>query len=416
MDSDARSGSRGTGEGQVIVLFALFSLVLVGVLALAVDVGYLLTERREAQNIADAAAIAGAHALWHREGETEAENTAQAYATLNGAGTDTTVISNAEGDHNGGTVTVTVQQPVQKFFLGAIYTGDWEVSSRAVAAVIDIDDSQYALAALDHNPGMYVEGDMTITIHNGSAMSNGDVQRSGSPNIFAVGGAIDAVGAVNPGPSWVAPDGFHSDYPELDDPLVSIPPPPIPGTVITAADIANCMTDPPHDCILKPGYYKDLGQIIIKRTAALLPGPYYFEGTSIFMEGSASRITDNDAGVMLYFAEGSSISTTYFDPANSSGGIHLTAPATSPYTGGLDGMTVWIDNCSEFNARGGGEFYIQGVFYAPCSDVRMHGNPLGDTIDGQVIVGNLTMHGGAEFSVRYHNYFDFPRRGVFLQE
>lgn len=50
-------------RGQTIVLFALGSLVLLGVLGLALDGGYLLAKRRAMQNAADAAALAGASAL-----------------------------------------------------------------------------------------------------------------------------------------------------------------------------------------------------------------------------------------------------------------------------------------------------------------------------------------------------------------
>ncbi len=50
-------------SGQVIVLFALALVVLLGVLALILDGGRVYTERRQAQNAADAAAMAGAAAL-----------------------------------------------------------------------------------------------------------------------------------------------------------------------------------------------------------------------------------------------------------------------------------------------------------------------------------------------------------------
>lgn len=411
-------------EGQVLILFALFGFVLIGAMALALDVGYLLTERRGAQATADAAALAGAHALWQREGLSGADSTARDYAAKNGAGADTEVWPDPSGDHKNGKVVVDIQQPVSKFFVGALYSGNWEVGAHAVAAVHELRDGQYALIALDDAPGMFVEGSINVSITNGSAMSNGNVDRNGTSSIVTTDGSIDAAGTVDPGPSWTAPDGFNSKWPQYDDPLAGLTPPLPPGAPLDPLDhpdMAPCMPGyggSPADCVLVPGYYKDLGQIKVHETATLLPGLYYFENTSIFMEGSGSRLTDNDGGVMLYFANGTSPSTTYFDPANSDGGIHLTAPAVSPpsYPDGLDGMTLWIDNCSEFDARGSGEFYLKGVFYAPCSDVRLHGNPYGDTVDGQVIVGNLTVHGSAEFNIRYHNYVATPRYGVTLIE
>jgi uncharacterized membrane protein len=35
-------------DGQVLVIFALFSMVLIGGLALSIDTGYLMAERRQA--------------------------------------------------------------------------------------------------------------------------------------------------------------------------------------------------------------------------------------------------------------------------------------------------------------------------------------------------------------------------------
>ena len=50
-------------RGQTIVLFALTNIVLLGMLGLALDGGFLLAKRRQMQNAADAAALAGATAL-----------------------------------------------------------------------------------------------------------------------------------------------------------------------------------------------------------------------------------------------------------------------------------------------------------------------------------------------------------------
>lgn len=47
-------------KGQILILFAFFLTAMVGVLALAVDLGVSFTERRAMQNSADAAALAGA--------------------------------------------------------------------------------------------------------------------------------------------------------------------------------------------------------------------------------------------------------------------------------------------------------------------------------------------------------------------
>ena len=50
----------GAARGQVVILFALFSTALLGVLGLATDLGFAFAQRRTVQNAADAGALAGA--------------------------------------------------------------------------------------------------------------------------------------------------------------------------------------------------------------------------------------------------------------------------------------------------------------------------------------------------------------------
>src|SRR5215471_13924036 len=50
-------------DGQALILATLFMTVLLGFLALVVDVGRMSSEKRHLQNAADAAALAGVFAL-----------------------------------------------------------------------------------------------------------------------------------------------------------------------------------------------------------------------------------------------------------------------------------------------------------------------------------------------------------------
>jgi hypothetical protein len=100
------------------------------------------------------------------------------------------------------------------------------------------------------------------------------------------------------------------------------------------------------------------------------------------------------------------------DPKN--GELHLEAPENAPYAGGLAGLAVWIANCSIFDSQGNGEFYVRGLFYAPCSRVTMHGNPYGTAVHGQVIVKDLIVRGTANFIVDYQKVTDTFRNTVVL--
>jgi Flp pilus assembly protein TadG len=64
-------------RGQVLVMFALFLTGLISMLGMATDLGYAFSERRGAQNAADAAALAGTRMLVKKQAAmTEATNAA----------------------------------------------------------------------------------------------------------------------------------------------------------------------------------------------------------------------------------------------------------------------------------------------------------------------------------------------------
>lgn len=69
-------------EGQTLIIFALMLSVLILFIALVVDVGMFMEQRRNAQNVVDASALAGAQEL--PDDKIAAEAFARDYATRNG--------------------------------------------------------------------------------------------------------------------------------------------------------------------------------------------------------------------------------------------------------------------------------------------------------------------------------------------
>ena len=64
-------GNRKRRAGNILVFSVLMMVVMCGVLAFAVDLGYLYTLRTELQRSADAAALAGVAALYQPDGSLE---------------------------------------------------------------------------------------------------------------------------------------------------------------------------------------------------------------------------------------------------------------------------------------------------------------------------------------------------------
>jgi hypothetical protein len=133
---------RKSRSGQAIILFALALPVLLGMLGLAFDVGFLEMMNRRAQTAADASALAGAIDLPYGTMTTSA----QAAAALNGftsAGGAHVTVNNPPlyGPHASSAcgspcnyVEAIVSQPEPTFFLRMVGVGKTEtVSARAVA-------------------------------------------------------------------------------------------------------------------------------------------------------------------------------------------------------------------------------------------------------------------------------------------
>lgn len=383
----------------MLIIFAVASLVLVGFVALSIDTGFLMAERRQTQNAADAAALAGAKALF--DGKTgQITSSGQAYGADNAEVPTGNILVNwppTSGAYAGNDkyVQVTINKDVDKFFVGALYSGEWEVGASAVAG-IEPEVANYALITLDKSksPGIYMNGNTSITLTGDRASAYGSTDVDGNGNLD-VTGSVDSHGSVNGVGS--APDGIRTNMPYIPDPMADVPKPGKPGGTPKTGCSGNCN--------LTPGYYKNQ-TIHCKDVCNFAPGFYYFDNTSVTSQNTKSEMNGN--GVMFFFT-----GSSYFDSKN--GEVNLQAPATTPYPGGVDGVVFWMDTCqSQIDFQGNGDFYIKGIFYAPCSAVTMHGNPGGDSYYGQVIVGTFSVKGTSDFRLNYYSYVDTTRPKIFL--
>lgn len=101
-------------NGQAVLVTVLFLGVLLGAVALTIDVGAWYREQRQAQATADAAALAAAQAL--PADPAQAITLAQRYATANGGGLLAAGIAFRSDDLPNDTVTVKVARTAPSFF------------------------------------------------------------------------------------------------------------------------------------------------------------------------------------------------------------------------------------------------------------------------------------------------------------
>ncbi len=121
-------------SGQALVLAAAAMVVILGMAAMAIDVGMFLQERRDLQNAADAAALAGAPDLPASPGDAVADATAWAEHNGIGAGEleGVTVSTTYVTDD---TVTVQVKRDVPWLFARVLGKGSDTIRADATARV-----------------------------------------------------------------------------------------------------------------------------------------------------------------------------------------------------------------------------------------------------------------------------------------
>lgn len=200
-----------TARGQVVVLFALALSTIILIAALAFDAGQMILERRDQQNGADAAALAGARYLVTEPAQ--ADPGARAIATANGFtnGVDNTTVQvhipPVSGQFKGipGFVEVVISNRRPSVFGGIIGVSEWNVSARAVAANQQGLDLPFSMLSLHPTacPALKVTGTGVVN-SAGSVQVNSDcganaldVGGSGVLTVTAAGAVCNAVGGID---------------------------------------------------------------------------------------------------------------------------------------------------------------------------------------------------------------------------
>jgi Putative Flp pilus-assembly TadE/G-like len=253
---DDRDGPRSIGKehsvlkrfakdetGQVLVLTALTLTLLMGMMALAIDVGLLFRARRVAQTAADAGAMAGA-LEWNNNGTANVASVARAAAGNNGiTSTATNVHVNISPNitspyHNtSGFVEVLVSQPNPTYFMSLFNFSPLNVTAKGIAG---ITPGTACIIALDRN-----NDDSTLLLRGGTTITTphcGIQVNSSSGSAFCDQGSapIDApyirvtgneAGGGKCGTSPGTP--LFPNAPPINDPFANLPDP---NTLCTAGN------------------------------------------------------------------------------------------------------------------------------------------------------------------------------------
>lgn len=339
-------------------------MALLLIAALAFDVGMMLVERRDQQNAADAAALAGARYVLINQAD--AENAARRLAIDNGFDdADPNEVVNVyipaiHGRYAGipGFIEVEIQATRPSIFGGVIGRGTWPIGALAVAtnsqnltfpfSMLALDPS--ACKAIQVSGGGVVEAYANVQSNsNGADCSPGDpvgFSRTGGATINVIApdatcrvvGEFQDQGSGPPITCTVAENSFA-----LPDPLRNLPAPAKPALAPAMIAVGHTRA-PPNYCpgatgprapvetqtrecdvggsgssyankawILWPGLYPAGLKVSNGATAYLMPGIYWIGGGGLDVGGGGSIVTiaiETDAAPTVAAAPCATVSTT----------------------------------------------------------------------------------------------------------
>jgi len=434
MESVTARGRRE--DGQMLVLFALALGVLLGFVAMSIDVGMILHERRSAQNAADAAALAGAQEL--PQSPSDAVGRALEWAEKNGyAGEDgATITVNTPYQGNPGAVEVIIEEETPFLFARALGLDSINVHARAVAKISQASVSgggDAAFLVLDQHACRSFDksGTNTLTITNGGAIVvdsdcnntvNGALNKAGSGHLVADGGifVFEDGTWTQSGSGTMTPDPAPMPS-RIGDPLIGLTPPSLYGVPDpTSPDSGGTAATPDTKEVnsgnhtFHPGVY--WGGIAIKSSANVTfePGVYIFAGGGLSLTGSG---TITGTGVFFY---------NTFDPENLSpnadgrcGVINLRGSAhfsfSAPTSGTYKDIILWQDSaCTDVvtfeGSGGGGGAGSTGVIYVPTATFSLSGS--GNIGSLQIIANSAKVTGVGDMTIDFIAFIDIPTDSV----
>ncbi len=431
-------------SGQMLVLVALSMTVLLGFVALAVDVGLLFRAKRNMQIAADAAAVAGAMDYKYNASILSAQSAGQAAATANGvtsaafppcpSTTLTCVTINVppvNGPYAGttGFVEAIVSQPTATIFMNISKISSVTVSARAVVGAGAISGCVWTLAKSGTDISLSGSGTISApncSIYDDSSSSNAlTLTGSGSITGKAIGisgnYSVTGSGSLHPTPvTGIAPAA---------DPLAGLAPPTIP-TGTCSSSCTQSFSGSSNNSI-GPGTYNSISNTG-SGTLTLTPGNYIING-NLSNTGSGSLVlgagnytitgnfTDTGSGTLTIGADqtivlgnlsltGSGALTakgvTFYTQGSStvtgSGSMDIEAPTSGTY----DGVLFYQDRSDTHTlaVTGSGSDKIQGILYAANAPVTLTGsgsvNIAADFISDSIsLTGSGTIHDAGYSSV-----------------
>lgn len=391
--------TRSREHGAVAITLALSMVMLLGLAALVVDIGYAYEHRRHMQTAADAGALAGAAEIYRdRTGSVvSSASTATAlngYVDGNGKIVVTVYHPPANGPHadDARFVEVLVEDNVATFFAGILDFDFLKVTARAVAGVGGSSgDCVYALDPSMEN-ALQTQSSAELNAGCGLVVNSRHARALRAESSSKITGTSVSVtgGASLLSNAKVTPTAQTGDPPR-PDPLASLPAPYVGGCTYTGQVVIK------KDTTLDPGVY--CGGIVVKQSSVLTlnPGMYILKGGGLVLESSSEIQGD---GVTIYntFGAGYPYGEIRFE---SSADVRLRAPTTGTYAG----ILFFSDRNAPLSAmvhkfQSSTDSYLEGAIYFPNQHIGIQSSSNLDARYMIVIARSIYLHSSSELRLK----------------
>jgi len=392
----SRLSRRDDGAAALITIL-LTSMVFIGLCSLVVDLGLARDTRRQAQNAADASALAAGNMLYltGTVSFTNAISAAKTYAATNYgvSAADWTACTDAAKltyhpdtdcisfDSSSAPASIRINVPVRQ--VKTPFAQIWGRSSLPVGAIAQmqlVPGGKASCGLCVIGPGSHDLQNGSVTISGASVAINGTVVAgpqgsitvSGSGSTIALQGTLPSKGTYSPAPLI--------NQPVLVDPLANLSMPDYSALVAKT-----------HSCTQGPGIYDSLESC----PAGMLTGLYVLTGSS-HLSGQSDIVAN---GVTLYFLCGTTTSPRACNVGESGGDLLFTGQGTlaitAPTSGATQGLSIVADrnNTATFSFRGNGAQSNSGTIYAKSGTLNYRGNGAGYSMDSLLVVGNIDFSG-----------------------
>ena len=417
-----KSGAR---RGQVVVLVAASMIALLGMMAMSLDGGALMADRRHAQAAADAAALAAGADLYYNywaENGTDpnltGQNCALAVAAAHGYTNDgvnskvTVNIPPKSGDHvnQAGYAEVIIDSYQQRGFSNLFGSDKLTISTRAVAVG----------APIAANVGILVLNPAAKSALN--ANGSGRLTVSGTPVIVDSNDSLAAIaggggflkamefditggwGTTGTGGTFDGP--IYTGRRPTADPLVYLPDPDKSTMPVQSKKQVHFTSGVE---IWGPGVYKGGISVTSTGSLTLLPGIYYMDNGGFQFTGAGSL---SAVGVMIYNDPGNGNADAI--SISGQGSIVMTPPTSGIYSGLA--LFQRRDSTVPVSVSGGSGANITGTFYAAGANLTVTGGSGAANLGSQYISDTLNLQGDANMTISWNPAGVAKKRMISLVE